>query len=100
MSLQFEDKNDPPPSYTEEEHPLALFLSGDAETREDIILSHPDVIGFLFIHEGVVSKAFLPQKIINFKATLPENKKIIAAVTGDPEDYSSVSIPLTEMFND
>ena len=83
MTLQFEDDTLSPASYSDEDHPLVLFLKADAEGREDILLSHPDVIGFVYIQENSISKAFLPKKIINFKATAPENKKIIAGYRKD-----------------
>ena len=76
MSLAFEDKGLKVQNYSDNDHPLVLFLKGDAETREDILLSHPDVIGFICLHEGQVTKTFLPKKVINFKATSPENKKV------------------------
>ena len=100
MSLQFEDKTDVLPTYTEDEHPLSIFLKSDGDGREDILLSHPDVIGFLYVHENTVSKAFLPKKVVNFKATSPENKKIVAAVTGDAEDFTPFSVPISEIFKD
>ena len=37
MSFQFEEKTDSPPSYPDDEHPLTLFLKGDAESWEDIL---------------------------------------------------------------
>ena len=99
MTLQFEDETLSPATYSDEDHPLVLFLKADAEGREDILLSHPDVIGFVYIQENSISKAFLPKKIINFKATAPENKKIIAAVTGDTEDFTPFSIAVEEILN-
>ena len=100
MSLQFEDKTDVLSTYTEDEHPLNIFLKSDEDGREDILLSHPDVIGFLYVHENTVSKDFLQKKVVNFKATSPENKKIVAAVTGDAEDYTPFSVPISDIFKD
>ena len=38
--------------------PIALYVSADTDTRRDILTSHPDVAGFLYLDEGYVTKAF------------------------------------------
>ena len=74
MTLQFEEKGLTKTKYTEDEHPLCMFLNGDSETRGDIILTHPDVIGFVYLHDDSIVKAFLPKRVVNFKATNREKK--------------------------
>ena len=100
MTLTFEKEGLEVQDYTDDTHPLAIFLKGDSETREDILLGHPDVIGFIYVHDGEVVKTFLPKKVINFNATAPENKKVIAAITGDTADFTPLSIPISEIFKD
>ena len=59
---KFFDVSQKQKSYKEGMHPVDLVLNGDLDARSDVLLSHPDVIGFLFIHEGILTKAYLPQK--------------------------------------
>ena len=68
--------------------------------RTDVILNHPDVIGFMYIYEDSVRKAFLTSKIVNFKATNPLKRNTIIAVSGDTENYIPFSVPETELFSD
>ena len=63
-------------------HPVDLYLSGDLDARSDVLLTHPDVIGFLFVHEGILTKTYLPKKVVNFGATKSEERKSIVAVSG------------------
>ena len=100
MSLQFEDKDLDKPDYQDEFHPLYIFLQGNVQIRSDVILSHPDVIGFIYLHDRFIRKAFLPKKTINFKATATEKRNTIVAVSGDPADYTPFSILETELLSD
>ena len=67
-AVKFYDKTDEVIMYSEGFGPAEIFLEGDIETRTDVLLNHPDVIGFIFLYEDVVTKAFLPTKEVNFKA--------------------------------
>ena len=73
-AVEFYDKTDEVIMFSEGFSPAEIFLEGDIETRTDVLLNHPDVIGFIFLYEDVVTKAFLPTKVVNFKAR-SENKK-------------------------
>ena len=72
MSLKFEEKGLPKASYTNDLHPLYMFLNSDLDTRGEIILNHLDVIGFVHLHDDNISKAYLPKKVVNFASSLPE----------------------------
>ena len=86
MSLEFEEKGLELATYPKGSHPLDLFLQGDIETRGDVILTHPDVIGFVYLNEDIITKTYLPKKVVNFKATTQANKKVIVVVSGDTEE--------------
>jgi len=43
-------------TYEKGMHPVELFLNGDLDAGSDVLLTHPDVIGFLFVHEGILTK--------------------------------------------
>ena len=40
-------------------HPVELYAKADKGRRADILFHSWNVIGFLCIHEGIISKAFL-----------------------------------------
>ena len=62
MSLQFQGKVSDKPEFQDDSHPLYIFLQGNVQVRGDVILNHPDVLGFIYLHDGVARKAFLPKK--------------------------------------
>ena len=70
-------------------NPIELFLSSDRETRLNILTSHPQVIGFVYLYEGSITKAFLPKQVIDWTT----NDKTVVAVSGTPEDYVPFSVP-------
>ena len=69
MLLEFDDKDQTPESYPDDQNPINIYIQGNAETRSDVILNHPDVIGFVYFNNNIVTKAFLPKKVINFKTS-------------------------------
>ena len=46
--VEFYDKSDEAIKYPEGTSPAEIYIEGDLETRTDVILNHPDVIGFVF----------------------------------------------------
>ena len=73
---------------------------GDKDMRADVILSHPDVLGYMYLYEDTIRKAFLVNKMVNFKATSASKKNTIVAVSGDTEDYIPFSVPESDLFSD
>ena len=100
MSLKFDDKDQTLESYPDNQNPINIYIQGDAEIRSDVILNHPDVIGFVYLNDNIVTKAFLPKKVINFKTSDPSKKKIIVAVSGDTDEFTPFSIPEQDLFSD
>ena len=98
MKLSFEEMGATPASYTDD-HPLYLFLNGTVSMRSNVILDHPDVIGFVYINDGTLTKAFLPKKVVNFKAS-PNKRTSIAAVTGEPDNYIPILVSESDLFSD
>ena len=96
MTLEFESDDKEEPTYRVGENPLELFIEGDTEMRGEIILNHPDVIGFIYLNDDVITKAFLPKKMVNFKS----NTKVIIAVSGDTEDFNAISVHNKALFGD
>ena len=96
---EFYNKTEEEIKYPEGTSPAELYVEGDLEIRTDVILNHPDVIGFIFLYEDVVTKAFLPTKVVNFKAR-NENKKVFAAVSGSLKSYTPFSVPDKTLLSD
>ena len=86
--------------YSNDSHPLYLYLLGDKDMRSDVILNHPDVLGFIYLYENNVRKAFMVNKVVDFKATNVSKKNSIIAVSGDTEDYVPFSVPEAELLSD
>ena len=57
-TLCFEEKDPVKEDYNNDVHPLYLYLSGNKEMRTDVILNHPDVIGYMYLYKDNVWKAF------------------------------------------
>ena len=60
--------------------------------RSNVLLIHPDVIGFLFVHEGMITKAYLRKKIVNFESTVSKDRKSIVAICGTCSEYTPFSV--------
>ena len=86
--------------YNNDVHPLYLYLLGNKEMRTDVILNHPDIIGFMYLYEDSVRKAFLVNKVVNFKATNPLKRNTIIAVSGDTDNYIPFLVPETDLLSD
>ena len=63
-------------------NPIELFLSSDRETRLNILTSHPQVVGFVYLYEDSITKAFLPKQVIDWA----NNEKTVVAVSGTPDE--------------
>ena len=47
LSIEFEEHGIEKTEYTDDLHPLYLYLKGNFDMRTNVILTHPDVIGFV-----------------------------------------------------
>ena len=86
--------------YPSGQNPIDLFLDADVETRSEVLLNHPDVTGFVYIHDDEITKAFFPTKVVDFKAKDTNKRKTIAAVTGSPGEYSPFSVQENVLLSD
>ena len=64
-------------------------MDANPQVRLNILLNHPQVYGFVFILDRILTKAFLPRKTIDRKS----NRTYIAAVSGSPQDHTSFLAP-------
>ena len=97
---EFFDETKKEESYEKGMHPVELYRNGDLDARSDVLLTHPDVIGFLFVHEGILTKAYLPKKVVNFGATKSEERKSIVAVSGTCSEYTPFSVSEQVLLSD
>ena len=61
----FDNPGSPPVSslsFTNGSHPVELYINGDKSVRTDVLFNHVHVIGFLYIQDGIITKAFLPKR--------------------------------------
>ena len=63
MILEFDSKVNELASYRDGEKSLELFIYGDTKMRDEIILNYPDVIGYIYLNDDVITKEFLPKKL-------------------------------------
>ena len=75
-----------------------LYLTSSIETRAEIITSHPDVAGFIFLDEGHLTKAYFPKRIRSWNASSPKHS--IAAVTGNPSSHTPFTVPEKTLLGD
>ena len=66
------------------EHPLDLFFQGDYGTRVNILFNHPEVEGFAYVYEDILTKAFLATRIVDFKKSRSNQ---VVAVNGNFSEF-------------
>ena len=89
-----------PQSYEDGLHPTEIYLRGTLEQRSDIILNHPDVCGFLYIHDEIITKASFPKKVVNYSSKGKGDYKVIAAASGTLEEFVPFYAPETFVLSD
>ena len=78
---------EPQSSDTEDEDLLLKFVHANPEVSLNLLLNHPKIYGFVYIVDGILIKAFLPRKSVDWS----KNREHIAAVSGNPYDYTPFS---------
>ena len=91
-----------PQEYKDGLNPLELYLKGSIEERSDIILNHPDVRGYIYVHDRIVTKAMLPKKVVKYDTKDEEDhySKVIVATSGTVEDYVPFYAPENAVLSD
>ena len=88
--ISFEPVHQEPQSSDNEDEDLLLkFVHTNPEVRLNLLLNHPKIFGFVYIVDGILTKAFLPKKSVDWT----KNREYIAAVSGNPHDYTPFSVP-------
>ena len=56
-------------------NPIDLFLDTDIETRSEVLLNHPGVTGFVYIHDNEITKAFFQPRLSTLRQRIRANEK-------------------------
>ena len=86
LQMELVKTTETPRDYPHGSHPFELYLNGSPEERADILLCHPDVCGYIYVHDRIVTKAFFPKKVIFYDTKDEEDydaKVIVAAMGSD-----------------
>ena len=78
------------------EHPLELYFQGDYDTRANVIFNHPEVEGFAYVVEDILTKAFLATRIIDFENVLSSH---IVAVNGNFSEFVPFTVKESVWFS-
>ena len=52
-------------SQTKDEDLLLKYVHTNPEVRLNLLLNHPQIYGFVYIVNGILTKAFLPKKTVD-----------------------------------
>ena len=91
------DMKDTPSTFLRSSDPIEMFMSADRNMRSDLIFSHPEVVGWIYVEEGILQKAFLPTKITNFRDRL---KTSVVAVCGSCSSPTPVKVNHRNLISD
>ena len=72
------DSTSDPVTFEANKHPVDYYLAVDSSFRGDLLLNNHEVVGFLSILEGNLTKHFLPKRITDFD----KNIRTIVSVSG------------------
>ena len=48
------DMKDTPSTFLRSSNPIEIFMSADRKMRSDLILSHPEVVGWIYVEDGIL----------------------------------------------
>ena len=85
----FENLSSTSLTFQDGSHPVDLYVKGDNGKRADVLLNHQDVIGFIYVHENVVSNAFVVKRNTEFGT----NVRTVTAVSGNCFEFTPFRVP-------
>ena len=89
ISFELSPNQDLQAFQTDDEDLLLKFVHTNPEVRLNLLLNHPKIYGFVYILDGILTKAFLPKKSVDWST----NREHIATVSGSPYNYTPFSVP-------
>ena len=88
---------DIPSTFLRSSHPIDIYMSADRNVRSDLIFSHIKVVGWIYVEDGILKKAFPPTKITKFSDRL---RTTVVAVYGSCSSPTSVKVNHRHLFSD
>ena len=81
---KFENQDSATRSYNEGCHLIEIYVKEDKSYRADVLFINIDMIGFLYVYEDILTKAFLVKRYTNFSTGV----RTITAVSGPCFKYT------------
>ena len=88
---------DTPSTFLRSSHPIDIYMGADRTVRSELIFSHIKVVGWIYVEDGILQKAFLPTKITNFSDRL---RTTLVAVCGSCSSLIPVKVNHRHLFSD
>ena len=92
----FENPSSPSLKFPDGSHPVDLYVKGDNGKCADVLLNHQDVIGFIYVHENIVSKAFVVKRNTDFGM----NVRTVTAFSGNYYHFTPFRVVDKKFFSD
>ena len=92
----FETPTFPLLTFQDGSHPVDLYVKGDNGKRADVLLNHQDVIGCIYVHENIVSKAFVIKRNTDFET----NVRTVTATSGNCFEFTPFRVADKILFSD
>ena len=92
----FENPDSPSLKFPEGSHPVNLYVKGDRDKRANILLNHHDMIGFIYVHDTIISKEFVVKRNTNFGT----NIRTMTAVSENCFDFTPFNVLDKILFSD
>ena len=77
--------------------PIEIFMGGDRNIRSDVIFYHPELVGWVYVENEILQKAFLHMNILNFRDML---KTSVVAVGGSCYSPPPIKVDHCYIFSD
>ena len=91
----FENPDSPSLKFPDGFHPMDLYVKGDNGKRADVLRNHHDAIGFIYVHNNIVSKTFVVKRNRNFGT----NIRTMTAVSGNYFDFTPFKVSDKILFS-
>ena len=92
----FENPFSPSLKFPDGPHSMYLYVKGDNGKRVDVLLNHQDVIRFIYVHENIVSKAF----VVKLNTDFGTNVRTVIAFSGNYYDFTPFRVADKILFSD
>ena len=96
----FESPELVPETYDEGYHPLDMYAGSDTSGKSELLLNHPDIVGFTYKQGNNLMKVFFCTKVVDWHSTNSDDFKTISAINGTTDNYTPFSVSEHLLFSD